>query len=571
MLPSNESSLDLANEFVKFFDQKIQKIRTSLDNASVSASSVNVADKCDCSLLQFQEVSEDYVREIVMQSSKASCTLDPLPMSLFMFLVDDLLPVITKIVNKSLSSGYFPDAYKVARVKPLIKKPSLDREDMTNFRPISNLRFDSKLVERVAVRQLQTYLKDNGLQGNKQSAYREGCSTETALLRVCNDLLQTIDKGDEAVLVLLDFSAAFDTIDHHVLIARLEERYGIGDRALDWFASYLDNRKQAVAIDSMVSDPLPLDCGVPQGSVAGPIIFTLYSAPIEDVASANGIQCMTYADDTQLHISMKPSDRDVCIAKLEQCLVDIKSWTIRNKLRLNDSKTEIVHVTSRNMKTTAISGVKVGDTTVKPTSSARNLGVILDHKLCMTEHVNNVCRNATHAIRSIGRIRHYLDQVTTEKLVHAYVTSRLDNCNSLLYGLPDSEIMKLQRIQNTAARLVTRTKKYDSISAIIRGLHWLSIRQRIAFKINLLTFKALNGLAPPYLSELITPYAPSRSLRSSSQNLIKPPTRRPRTAYGQRSFMEAAHREWNNLPQHARLASSIDVFKTKLKTFLFNQ
>ncbi|PIK51808.1 hypothetical protein BSL78_11332 [Apostichopus japonicus] len=217
-----------------------------------------------------------------------------------------------------------------------------------------------------------------------------------------------------------------------------------------------------------------MDCGMPQGSVAGPVIFTMYSAPIEDIASSNGIECMTYADDTQLHISMNPSNRDVSVSKLEQCLADIKSWTVRNKLQLNDSKTEVIHVTSRNMKTTPLSGIRVGDTNVEPTSSARNLGVILDSQLTMKEHVNNVCRDATNAIRSIGRIRHYLDQDTTKKLVHAYVTSRLDNCNALLYGLPDSEIMKLQRIQNTAARLVTRTKKYDSIPEIMSGLHWLS-------------------------------------------------------------------------------------------------
>ncbi|PIK46401.1 putative RNA-directed DNA polymerase from mobile element jockey-like [Apostichopus japonicus] len=155
--------------------------------------------------------------------------------------------------------------------------------------------------------------------------------THVVLLRVCNDLLQTVDRGDEAVLVLLDFSAAFDTIDHLVLIARLEERYGITDKALDWFVSYLENRKQAVAVETALSDALLMDCGMPQGSVAGPVIFTMYSAPIEDIASSNGIECMTYADDTQLHISMNPSNRDVSVSKLEQCLADIKSWTVRNK------------------------------------------------------------------------------------------------------------------------------------------------------------------------------------------------------------------------------------------------
>ena len=131
--------------------------------------------------------------------------------------------------------------------------------------------------------------------------------------------------------------------------------------------------------------------------------------------------------------------------------------------------------------------------------------------------------------------------------------------------------IKLQRVQHTAARLVTRSKKQDSISKIMRDLHWLSIRKRIIFKINLLTYKALHGQAPLYISELITPYTPSRSLRSSSQNLIRPPKRRPRTAYGRRSFAEAAYKEWNGLPVHVRLAPTVNVFKKQLKTFLFKQ
>jgi hypothetical protein len=332
LLPTSGSNSELADGFVNFFDKKIQNIRDSLDRVPHAVTSVDVTDHCDSSFGQFQTISEDDVRGVVMKSSKKSSALDPLPMPFFLHVLDDLLPILTKIINGSLSSGCFPDTYKFARVKPLIKKPSLDCEDMRNYRPISNLRFDSKLVERVAVSQLHSYMKENGLQDNNQSAYREGSSTETALLRVSNDLLQTIDRGDEAVLVLLDFSAAFDTIDHQVLIARLENRFGITGKALQWFASYLENRCQAVAIESSLSNMVPLNYGVPQGSVAGPVIFTMYSLPIEDIAHANNISCMSYADDTQLHMSMKPDDRDASINKLEHCLKDIKAWTVQNKL-----------------------------------------------------------------------------------------------------------------------------------------------------------------------------------------------------------------------------------------------
>ena len=185
VLPSHSSNDELANDFAKFFDQKVKKIRSTLDNEIPPMSSVAVKDTTTASFVQFRDVSQDDVRKFVMKSAKKSCMLDALPMSLFLHVVDDLLPVLTKIINKSFSDGRFPDSHKVARVMPLIKKPSLDSEDMKSYRPISNLRFDSKLLERVAVSQLQEYLKENALQSSKQSAYREGCSTEESQMIFC--------------------------------------------------------------------------------------------------------------------------------------------------------------------------------------------------------------------------------------------------------------------------------------------------------------------------------------------------------------------------------------------------
>ena len=174
--------------------------------------------------------------------------------SLFKDCISELLPILTKIINLSLSSGSFPDHLKEACVRPLLKKPSLDPENLANYRPISNLRFTSKLIERAAMSQLQTYLCENDLHAKMQSAYRPYHSTETALLRVQNDILLALDQRKEAVLVLLDFTAAFDTIDHTHLCHRLSSRFGIRDTALKWFSSYLNNRKQYVLIDTVKSD-----------------------------------------------------------------------------------------------------------------------------------------------------------------------------------------------------------------------------------------------------------------------------------------------------------------------------
>ena len=191
----------------------------------------------------------------------------------------------------------------------------------------------------------------------------------------------------------------------------------------------------------------------------------------------------------------------------------------------------------------------------------------------MSSHITNVCRTAFFALQTIGHLRKYLDRPTTERLVHAFISSRLDCCNSLLYGLPDADVVKLQRVQNSAARLVVGAKKRDHIQPILHGLHWLPVRKRILFKVLLMVYKSLNNLAPTYIQDLITPYQPPRTLRSCSKGLLDVPTaaRSTKVNYGDRAFsMIAAPQEWNNLPDNVKSADSLQCFKTSLKTYLFN-
>ncbi len=310
------------------------------------------------------------------------------------------------------------------------------------------------------------------------------------MLRVQNDILRGIDSHKDVVLILLDLSAAFDTVNHQILLQRLRDHFGICYTALDWFESYLTDRKQCVAIGNAISASQILDCGVPQGSVLGPLAFTLYTSPVEDIVQSHGVQSMFYADDSQLYLIMESSDRAAQLAKVEDCVREVKAWTVSNKLLLNDTKTEVIHITSRFLRQLdPIASLTIGLSQVDVADEARNLGVVMDKHMTLSTHINNVCRSASYAISKIGQIRRFIDRVTAERLVHAFVTSRLDANNSLLYGLPMTAIAKLQRVQNSAIRLVTCIKRDQNIDSARKDLHWLPIKDRITFKILLITYK----------------------------------------------------------------------------------
>ena len=243
MLPSDTSDISLAERFSDFFASKIESIKDILKNSSNTDISIPISDSCNSSFSEFSPVSEDSVRDIIMKSSSTSCSLDPIPTWLLKKCLDELLPVITRIINMSFQGGRFPDILKSAQITPLLKKPNLDCEILKNYRPVSNLKFLAKTIERSCASQIHDYLSLNNLYGKTQSAYRSCHSIETALLRVYNDLLLAVDQGNEAVLILLDYSAAFDTISHTVFLDRLFHRYGVNGTTLNWFKTYFMNRK----------------------------------------------------------------------------------------------------------------------------------------------------------------------------------------------------------------------------------------------------------------------------------------------------------------------------------------
>ncbi len=226
-------------------------------------------------------------------------------------------------MNNCLVNGFVPEEMKHAIIHPLLKKPNLDPTVLSNFRPVSTLSFMSKILEKIVFHQLQSFLNGNKIFEAFQSGFRKYHSTETALVKVLNDILLIADSGKSAVLVLLDLSAAFDTVDHAVLISRLEHCAGIRGNALKWFQSYLYNRSFSVNIGEFMTGAAPLTCGVPQGSILAPVLFSLYMLPLGSIFKKHNISFHCYADDTQIYLPLESDKRGM--DNLLACLADVKA------------------------------------------------------------------------------------------------------------------------------------------------------------------------------------------------------------------------------------------------------
>ena len=337
--------------------------------------------------------------------------------------------------------------------------------------------------------------------------------------------------------------------------------------------SYFSGRTQRVVIDGILSDFANLVCGVPQGSVLGPMKFCLYLLPLCAILKKHNIGYHIYADDTQLYISFNSKEPLTSLTKLNNCISDIRVWMIKNKLKINDSKTEFIIFRSPLLKTD-LSGVSisVGDSQISSSPKVRDLGVIFDNCLSLDAHISNICRSTHFHLRNIGRIRTLLTFHATAQLIHALITTRLDFCNSILYNLPNNKIERLQRIQNQAARMLTRSPRRNHITPVLRELHWLRISDRIIFQILILTHKAFHGVAPVYLCELITKYeqATVRTRRAQDCFLlaIPPISKTCAVSFFERSFIYAAPTLWNQLSIDIRMLE-FNQFKSRVKTELY--
>ena len=564
ILPEHTDPVKLANEFNKFYVDKISKLRESIPENKGYES---VMKKFNGEKLEvFHPTTVEELKTIIQKFGIKASAEDPLPTHVLKNIMDEMLPMYNVLVNKSLSEGSM-DGIKHSVIDPLLKKDGLDPEIRKNFRPVNNLVFLSKLIERVASRRIDNHMAKNNLHNKKQFAYKEFHSTETMMTGVVSDVLKGFDENKCTVMVFLDLSAAFDTIDIEKFLTIMSDEIGLSGSALQWCRSFLTNRTQRVKINGHYSDSIEVKYGAPQGSVWGPKCYNIYVRGQPVVIQNCGFQSTAFADDSNGKKKFAITFQyNVLKHDIPALLNEITNWMNSQGLKINKEKTEIIVFYPKSLKNQVIiGGTIIGEECIRFSKEVKNVGVWLDEQLNLEKHINQIVSHCYKLLRDIGRIRNILSKKHTETLIHAVISSRIDYCNSLFMNLNKSSIYKLQKVQNSAARMIERMKKHQSVSETMKNLHWLNVEARIMFKILLLVHKCITNKCSENLEITYKNYncRPQDDMQLVAYN--------PKTKYGKRVFDYTGPRLWNVLPLNIRTETNINKFKTNVKTILFER
>ena len=557
-----------ANACSHTLDIKVRSIRATTESKNVPMKSITVARNYPI-FKSFSPINMKQLDEIIKNVKKTYCCLDEIDFSKVD--IDIFKPFFLKFINAVITECKFPKIEKCGIVRPLLKDIKLDKENWKNYRPICVNSYTHKLSQAALHDQLFEYVTVNDILPKYQSAYKPLHSCQSALTRVYSDIVTHIDQGRCVVLVLLDLSAAFDTIDHGLLVSDLFNM-GVRGGALELIRDFLSGRDTRVTINGALSEPKGMLYGVPQGSVLGPLCFSLYITSLANVLEELGVKYHIFADDTQLYIDFDGNaDINIIKNKLMNAFSKIDFWMNGRRLKLNIDKIHLIIFGPKSIHDKVIAEfdyLEYNGSKLYPSTQVRNLGVIFDSKLTFKPMVNDVIKRCNYGLHKVRHTKAFIPNNMLISVLHGEVFSKLDYCNILYLQLPKNELSRLQTIINKAVRIYFNLPPRHPTSEFLRRVHWLPMGPRIDYATLTMTHKAVVYGEPSYIKELLQ-YEENRQDKSRVGPKIKIPER-GRYKFSERSFAISAPRLYMQLPPEIRRLTP-EKFGPALKTFLFTE
>ena len=545
----------------------------SIDSVKIESNIENILKNCLPATFKFEPVSEPEVIKVIKSIKTNAMGVDNISAKFIKSGVHIIVPFITDIVNNCIKYRKFPCRWKFALIKPLPKVPNpISHSD---FRPISLLPAFSKILEKILGSQMQKYLNGANLINKFQSAYTPNYSCTTVLLDITDFIFNSFDKGELVVLVLLDYSKAFDCANHDLILAKAKA-LGFMDSALDLLKSYLSGRQQKIKLENDESEWVCLTNGVPQGSILGPLLFTILLTDIKDVIVHSNHHC--YADDTQVFVSCKPSDIEISLHQINIDLENIARYSEKNSLDLNAGKSKYIIFGTKNtlskLKDKRLPPVLINRKQIDREKTVKNLGVIFDENLSFEKHINKIISKSVGKLKHAFRFKNFLSQEAKIIIVESYILSNLHYCDILFQNLSCTFKNKLQKLQNWCIRFIFRVKKYEHVSPYIKKLKTLNVEQRRLSHSLTQMHKLRKNIGPDYLLEKLVQRNEIHEYgtRRSSDLVIS----KSRTGLHQKKFFNKITKAYNDIltlknsenKRIFKVEDSILTFKRKIKNHL---